>query len=856
MANELTGDYDAILQVTEKTINRLMATLHQNAVKKDNRLRQPHMATLRIDKADSPDGLCGHVVAQIGVTELRLIHRATDRFKIRVNVRAQFFADPDSSYLPPYINGVVRATYEVKSIDQCSGWKTKAKDFIWTRVLPDTVEFTGTTTDDRPVPFGAADADGRIERLLARLLEHRFEAPPQYVGKEFRSKEVRCLDIGGEAVVAVPILPTGHDPARKVSSINHVFTAWNHFAVGINRDVLLAEAERQIARLSERQDIPPIPVKTEALGLFTVYSDVLFLEWYAVSTEVTWDPSGAIIIDVEGRVVDTQDADAVVLKFTMTTRINVGFDPVTESLVFTHTGDPKVRPYGLPWLADLFVDADDYRDDIQRTVNKYLSKLPSMPVGQHKQPFSKFLPRLDPNADIRLVSATFNEGGIVLLGRIAVAQRKPPVIDFTKGADDQSLTAFASWAPGGWIDKFVWKWVSESGQLETLTIRNRFLAQRPWPQLTRWGKGIPQRGVPPIPGIDRYGRICLSIEGFQLDPVSGERVELSIPFFAEKCREFHHPLAVMVDGRDRLLQKVPSQNGAAAVMIDLGGAAVDPNASNTLIVYAGGQFDEETATALARGLEASTREDAGLAVLVLVKEGRNERGIAAALSERTGAHVDVIEDVGRAWTRRFGIAADGIAWRLINPKGALRWSHDGRLAPERLGQALDDYLRTSPPVSFRPIDTTVTVMGEAPPISLRKRDHNCPNLQTFASLVNTGIVFALPNSPSPEQQLTAVARIVTRNASKAMNFVVVLDGDEHDATELSRRFPDLEIIADPDADIADSYGIRAWPTTIGIDGEGRVNIARSGVLEFPDLATASPPRHASEVSDSVEGSAS
>ncbi|OBA95200.1 hypothetical protein A5662_18960 [Mycobacteriaceae bacterium 1482268.1] len=856
MANELTGDYDAVLQVTEKTINRLMATLHQNAVKKDNRLRQPHMATLRIDKTDSPDGLCGWVVAQIGVTELRLIHRATDRVKIRVNVRAQFFADPDSTYLPPYINGVVRATYEVKPIDQCLGWKTKAKDFIWARVLPDTVEFTGTANDDRPVPFGAADAHGRIERLLARLLERRFEAPPQYVGKEFRRTEVRCLDIDGEAVVAVPILPAGHDPARSVSSVDHVFTARNHFAVGISRDVLLAEAERQIARLRERQDIPPIYIKTEALGLFTVYSDVLFLEWYAVGTEVGWDASGAIIIDVEGRVVDTQDDDEVVLKFTMNTRINVGFDPVTESLVFIHAGDPKVRPYDLPWLADLFVDAEDYRDDIQRTVNKRLSKLPSIPVGQHKEPFAHMLQRLDQTADVRFVGATFSEGGIALLGRVAVTKRKPPVVDFTKGADDQSLTAFASWAPGGWIDRFVWKWVSESGQQETLAIHDRFLAQRPWEGLTRWGKGIPQRGVPPIPGIDRYGRICLSIEGFQLDPVSGLRAEFSVPFWAEKCKEFHHPLAVMVDGRDRLLQKVPSPNGAAAVMIDLGGAAVDPKASNTLIVYAGGQFDAETATALAHGLEASTREDAGLAIFVLLEEGRNERGIAVALSERTGAHVVVIEDVGRAWTRRFGIAADGNAWRLINPKGALRWSHDGLLSPERLGQALDDYLRTSPPVSFRPIDATVTIMGEAPPISLRKRDFNCPNPPSFASLVNTGIVFALPNSPSSDQQLTSVARIVDRNASKAMNFIVVLDGDERDAAELSRRFPDLEIIADPDAEIADSYGIRAWPTTIGIDDEGRVNVARSGILEFPDLATAATRRHASGGSDSAEGSAS
>jgi hypothetical protein len=52
-ANSLTGDFDAVLQVSESTINRLMATLHQNAgTQKDEKGKllpgHPHAISVRI----------------------------------------------------------------------------------------------------------------------------------------------------------------------------------------------------------------------------------------------------------------------------------------------------------------------------------------------------------------------------------------------------------------------------------------------------------------------------------------------------------------------------------------------------------------------------------------------------------------------------------------------------------------------------------------------------------------------------------------------------------------------------------------------------------------------------------------
>src|SRR5215831_10525207 len=58
MANALTGDYEAVLQIAIRQINGVLGTLHQNGATQDAALQTPHSTTGRIGdfRRGPPDG--------------------------------------------------------------------------------------------------------------------------------------------------------------------------------------------------------------------------------------------------------------------------------------------------------------------------------------------------------------------------------------------------------------------------------------------------------------------------------------------------------------------------------------------------------------------------------------------------------------------------------------------------------------------------------------------------------------------------------------------------------------------------------------------------------------------------------
>src|SRR4051812_43810583 len=124
MPNPLTGDFDAVLQVSGGTVNRLVASMHQNAFADASKPSLPHVSWFRIGNHDQPQGERGSVAAQISVPHITLIDGATDRFQLEVGVRARYRADPGSTPLADIIHGTVRASYYFQEIDpSCWGWQ-------------------------------------------------------------------------------------------------------------------------------------------------------------------------------------------------------------------------------------------------------------------------------------------------------------------------------------------------------------------------------------------------------------------------------------------------------------------------------------------------------------------------------------------------------------------------------------------------------------------------------------------------------------------------------------------------------------------------------------------------------------
>ena len=103
MPNALTGDFEAVLEVSGGTLDRLVASMHQNAFVDAAKPSLPHVAYFRIGD-DHVDGERGSVAAQIGVPHVVLIHGATDRFRLEIGLRARYRADPGSIPLADIIH--------------------------------------------------------------------------------------------------------------------------------------------------------------------------------------------------------------------------------------------------------------------------------------------------------------------------------------------------------------------------------------------------------------------------------------------------------------------------------------------------------------------------------------------------------------------------------------------------------------------------------------------------------------------------------------------------------------------------------------------------------------------------------
>ena len=144
MPNPLTGDFEAVLQVSGRTINRLLASMHQNAFEKPKLPSFPHSVRMRIGDDHAYEGVRGLAHAQVSVPRIELIHGATDRFMLRSACGPGIGRIPAPSRWPTFINGTVRAEYRMQDIDpSCLGWSKNAADFLWIRVVRDSVTISG-----------------------------------------------------------------------------------------------------------------------------------------------------------------------------------------------------------------------------------------------------------------------------------------------------------------------------------------------------------------------------------------------------------------------------------------------------------------------------------------------------------------------------------------------------------------------------------------------------------------------------------------------------------------------------------------------------------------------------------------
>ena len=87
MANPLTGDYEAVVQIAIRQINGLLGTMHQNAATQDAALKLLHSTTLRIGDPRTQTSRCRRVRGLADPDTRRLVPAAGLR-----DIRAQLTA--------------------------------------------------------------------------------------------------------------------------------------------------------------------------------------------------------------------------------------------------------------------------------------------------------------------------------------------------------------------------------------------------------------------------------------------------------------------------------------------------------------------------------------------------------------------------------------------------------------------------------------------------------------------------------------------------------------------------------------------------------------------------------------------
>ncbi len=868
MANPLTGDFEAVLQVSGATVNRLMASIHQNGGAKTTLPGFTHGTTIRVGDPNPIDGMRGTMAMQVAAPSIELVHGATDRFWLEVAVRARYKPDPGTTPVPEFIHGTVRAQYRIDNIDPtCWGWEKKAVEYLWIRVIGDTVSFTGTAEDDTnefAVLGAAVDpavADARITRLATVMLRTRFEATPHKVSRRFRRGSMRSLHVGANrSVVAVPIGLTIDPPAGRIDSINQDLLDGRHFGIGINRDVIIAKIQEQLdairasfqfgIRFHHRTYIDAGPFGdvdvVEITIDWTIKLTAASAQWIGGMLPIIGFPlpGGLIAITLSGQA-RTQKSmfnwDFDVTQFVLLT-----FDAPNQQFVASPFGSATVGVHGtFAAVIEPFA-----KPEIQKQVAAAVQGAASGVAGQlnlktRKDELVKQLKTIDDQADAWFDEAVFTPDGVIVRGHITLSARRAPVLSFAKTAEEDGYSAFESWIPGGRIDSFgwSWSWFNNAGDPGSDTRSDRYVLRRPGASIRRGRFGALMDLHRPLPGLDGMGQICLVLRGVQVHPVTGDLIPVST---ARKCTRFGFGITLTAVGRVFLREWVPGPRDPIGpveeVAIHEVGGAPHSQAVNTLVVRVGDQWSREIAMTLREGLAASRRIDAALVVLVLFKDGTLMRTGSElmtefrALAAELEAPLVVNEDVRGSWSKalfmdREGYGGGELEWRLVSPTGGVTWAHSGRADAREIGSALDDYLFRGPVPEIPAISPglepgtrlTTLALDSGAIHQLIELDSPCPPppLGRFGS---EGVVaFAHPHSAASDAALRKLAQELGGTETETFA-VVVYDGARLEEIEqLKASLPDgVVAIPDPDGTIARRFGVRVWPSKVSINEFGMV----------------------------------
>jgi hypothetical protein len=842
MANALTGDFDAVLQIDQRVLRRLVAGLHRNDGSDPGIPTLPHAIALPVDR----DGMRGELQAHIGVPVLSLIDRATDRFHMATRVRGLFTPTTEQAYLPPFINGTVHCDYRFAPLPPGTpGWGADAGDHIRVVVDPASIRFEGQASGSPDViDTSVGDPGPRIQALLVDLLVNGLPATPHPLGGVFRPDRVITLVEGREAAVALPVVGDGDRQA-----LDRIFLRGADLAVAISKEAIVGPLQRRLDR-----------VRQEFGGTLSVRVTALFDIWEMV--DIAWRLS---IREASARWMgsDGHGNGAVEATLVLQARTeNPVFDwaiHVTQQLSVDVEPSGRVRAHAPrdPVIRVEYVGpfADRVRQEVEQRALGYVRPQVAKLVGQveidldlvaQAERLAGQLRRLDRGVAVSLGRSAADADGIVVLGRVTLSAPRRWKVTYGEEPEDAGFTALATWVPGGWIDAYHWHWIPDMGEPGSRADTASWLL-RPREVAVGAGSGDltgdPGGGMvllgafEQIPGLGRVGgSVELVVAGTYIDHETGELepfTATSHPIdFALSVVVLHEgtttgithagTLATGAELRRIILASLRNPLGPPPV-----GFAVDR--PNSLVVRLGASTDvAEVGAGLRAAVASRSFEGVGLQVVGLVEAGHDpidqvaaDRGLRQALGDLVPSLV--VEDVDGSWAGELGLPGDaGATWTaLVSPHGGVPWADHGCVGGDDLATALDTFLVPSPPPRVVRIAQQVGEGDVLSPWALAGAGDGPPPPPIGRSGRRSVIAFVRPTADGTHDQLVDRLRADLAPAEDVLVTVVVHGVEEADVSRANLVDAD-PVIADPDGAIAARLGVSIWPTVLLVDGDGRV----------------------------------
>jgi peroxiredoxin len=864
MANTLTGDYEAVLQISVRQINGILATLHQNGVDPNVSPSFPHSGSIRIggdlpfvagvemvrfrdwlSKAIQGSGATGGAVeharamfaAKAPPGSQRMFLKAWDdldrgvivqtpggpvrgrvdfqastptisipagtlsEVTVHAWVRAHFY--PDSGALPEPIHGEVRARYIAKPRTLTDG----------RRVLRVEVSSQDSQLEFLAAPgtgLSPADVQDIALQVRAALRKH-FVPVDVTLPADFAFADFKALGAGPTEVIALPLsLAGGAMPSGSLASVTNHFLGSSEFAIAVSKESTQKSFDALIAAM-----------KAKAGSIQITVSGMLGTAHYAVSVSniaVVWKAGS---IELSGKIDLISDRWwAPNGWITFTQAVTVTLDVPTQTISLIALGEPQVDESW--WLshARALNEVKGARDapgalpaasaNVRASFAGALTKLASG------------LMSFDASASARYTAIEVTPDGIILRGTVGTRWRINPIVHYAETAGGTAVTAFQSWIPGGRIEEYDWTWVERTHPI-------------PWFNKTKHIRDAHRFVCPKPADVFTVDGICLVIRGSRVSP---DGLVESVEAGQTCTNSSHEPILVQPPWWMKVMVPIwlpdpPPEfviSDVVAAHVNVAGGEPGRGKTNTLVHFVGRRMERPLET-LSRALAQVRHRDLSLQIILVlpagafsVRRGELEERLGSP-SERFGAQLTITEDYVGGWTSAFG-APDGPSTHVMNARGELAWKHDGPLDAGTVARALDEHAVPAPPFRATPLRLVVEPGAVAPDAAFTDDQGDQVALRRLRGR-RVLLVFWQSWSAPCIRELERLQREQGRGSAH----VLAVNGGEDRAVlaEVRRRHGlTLPLIHDPEQVIATRYGVRCWPTTVSINEEGVVDRVQFG----------------------------